>query len=116
MRTAAWYALWKRYGTRDWVVYAEKFGIPLALVKYDPALEDNAKDVALEIVENIGNDGGAAVPNGITVDVVQADRNGNAGGTQAEAVPCHGQPYSVVLKLPPLAGVFLKGEMPPVRR
>ncbi len=38
---------------------------------------------------------------------------GNTGGVQAEAVPCHGQPYSVVLTLPPLAGVFLKGELPP---
>ncbi len=37
---------------------------------------------------------------------------GNDGGVQAEAVPCHGQPYSVVLTLPPLAGVFLKGQMP----
>lgn len=38
---------------------------------------------------------------------------GNSGGVQAEAVPHHGQPYSVVLTLPPLAGVFLKGELPP---
>jgi len=38
---------------------------------------------------------------------------GNNGGVQAEAVPCHGQPYSVVITLPPMAGVFLKGEMPP---
>ena len=35
---------------------------------------------------------------------------GNSGGVQAEAVPCHGQPYSLVLTLPPLAGVYLKGE------
>ena len=36
---------------------------------------------------------------------------GNNGGVQAEAVPCHGRPYSVVLTVPPLAGLFLKGEV-----
>jgi 1,4-alpha-glucan branching enzyme len=36
---------------------------------------------------------------------------GNNGGVQAEAVPCHGRPYSVVLTVPPLAGVFLKGQV-----
>lgn len=36
---------------------------------------------------------------------------GNNGGVQAEAVPCHGRPYSVVLTVPPLAGLYLKGEV-----
>ena len=34
---------------------------------------------------------------------------GNNGGVFAEYVPCHGQPYSVLLRLPPLGGVFFKG-------
>jgi 1,4-alpha-glucan branching enzyme len=33
---------------------------------------------------------------------------GNFGGVQAEALPYHGQPASLVLTLPPLAVVFLK--------
>ncbi|MFM2287779.1 MAG: hypothetical protein RL684_922 [Pseudomonadota bacterium] len=32
---------------------------------------------------------------------------GNGLGLEAEAVPCNGQPYSVVIELPPLAGVIL---------
>lgn len=34
---------------------------------------------------------------------------GNSGGMHAEFVPWHGQPYSIVLTLPPLGGVFMKG-------
>ena len=34
---------------------------------------------------------------------------GNAGGVFAEAAPMHGHAFSVVLTLPPLAAVFLKG-------
>ena len=33
---------------------------------------------------------------------------GNLGGVEAEAVPTHGRPYSLVLTLPPLAALFLK--------
>ncbi|MDH4192985.1 MAG: 1,4-alpha-glucan branching protein GlgB [Nitrospirota bacterium] len=33
---------------------------------------------------------------------------GNGGGVQAEEVPWHGQPFSVVMTLPPLAAVFFK--------
>jgi phage gp29-like protein len=73
MRTATWLALWRRYATRDMVVWLEKWGLPLALVKYDEATEDNAKAVAYEILDNIGNDGGAAVPKAIDVEVVKAD-------------------------------------------
>jgi len=39
---------------------------------------------------------------------------GNSGGVQAEAVPCHGKPYSVTLTVPPLAGVYLKGQAIPL--
>jgi 1,4-alpha-glucan branching enzyme len=33
---------------------------------------------------------------------------GNGGGVHAEATPCHGQPWSVSLTLPPLSMLFLK--------
>lgn len=81
MRTAAWFAMYKRFGTRDWVVYAEKFGIPLVLASYDEASDENAKATAEDIVDNIGDDGGAVVPKGITVDIKDAERSGDSSGT-----------------------------------
>ena len=38
---------------------------------------------------------------------------GNGGGVEAEAVPYHGQPYSIVLTLPPLATVILCADSAP---
>jgi 1,4-alpha-glucan branching enzyme len=37
---------------------------------------------------------------------------GNLGGVEAEPVPCHGRPHSVVLTLPPLAAVVLRPARP----
>ncbi|MEP6801896.1 MAG: alpha amylase C-terminal domain-containing protein, partial [Acidobacteriota bacterium] len=36
----------------------------------------------------------------------------NGGGVEAEAVRSHGRPFSVLLNLPPLAAIFLKGAAP----
>ena len=33
---------------------------------------------------------------------------GNSGGVQSTSIPCHGQPHSIVVTLPPLAVLFLK--------
>jgi 1,4-alpha-glucan branching enzyme len=33
---------------------------------------------------------------------------GNFGGVEADSIPCHSQPYSVNLTLPPLAIAFFK--------
>ena len=33
---------------------------------------------------------------------------GNGGGVQSEETPWHGQPFSVLITLPPLAAVFFK--------
>ena len=70
-RTAGPYAMYKRWGTRDWVVYSEKFGVPLVLVKIPHNATAALKEAALSIVANIGTDGGAVVevPEDRTVDV-----------------------------------------------
>jgi len=81
MRTAAWFALYKRFGTRDWVIYAEKFGIPLVLAVYEETLDEDAKDVAAEIVENIGDDGGAVVHKGIEIKIHNEGRNADSSTT-----------------------------------
>ena len=40
---------------------------------------------------------------------------GNQGSAEAVAIPYHGQPYSLLLTLPPLAGLFLTPRETPRR-
>lgn len=78
MRTGAWYAMGKRYGFRDWMLYSEKFGIPLVLAKYARDSDDaSIKQVAAEVVRRAGGDGGAVIPNDIDVEIVEAGRTGD---------------------------------------
>jgi 1,4-alpha-glucan branching enzyme len=41
-------------------------------------------------------------------EVYGGSNMGNGGGVQAEETAWHGQPFSVVVTLPPLAAVFFK--------
>lgn len=70
-RTAGPYAMYKRWGTRDWVIYSEKFGVPLVLVKIPHNATPELKETAQSIIANIGTDGGAVieVPEDRTIDV-----------------------------------------------
>lgn len=88
MRTAAWLSVFKKFSTRDWVIYAEKYGLPLTLAKYDDGVggtsagktDDPGRLAAVDIVRNIGNDGGAVVPKSVEVEIKEAGRNGDSSG------------------------------------
>jgi phage gp29-like protein len=85
MRTAAWPAMAKRFGFRDWLVYAQRFGLPLPTVTYKA--EDSDDDdiaVAEQIVKKIGSDGGAVIPDSLTLEFHEAAQ------TTAENSKSHG--------------------------
>lgn len=90
MRTAVWPALWKSFSTRDWLSYAEMFGIPLVQAIYDDIspTDDDSRQVAEEIVQRIGSSGGAVTPKTVEVKVHQvhgADNSGTHGSLIALA-------------------------------
>ncbi len=82
MRSAVWPALFKRNTGADWYIYGQKFGMPLVLSKYEHSeTDEQSKGVALDIVKNIGNDGGAAIPKTIDVEVKHEGRGADSSGT-----------------------------------
>lgn len=59
MRTAIWWALFKRMSMRDWMVFAEKFGIPLVLGFYEERASEQSRKALEEAIIDIGTDGAA---------------------------------------------------------
>ena len=78
MRTAAWFAMFKRFSGRDWAIYAEKFGLPLVWAEYDETQSDDAKEAAEEAVSHIGDDGQAVIAKGVQMHIEGAGRSGDA--------------------------------------
>lgn len=99
MRTAAWYALFKRYGTRDWVVFAEKFGIPLPIFKYQTGGTDAAKSIAVaeKALKQFGKAGGAVLPDTVEHEIVESGKAGGSQGVHGSLIEfCNGEMSKLV--------------------
>jgi hypothetical protein len=77
--TTMWWAAFKRWGWRDWQVFAEMFGLPLRVGYYEEGASE-ASRVALEAaVEAIGTDG-YTVLSELCELVIKEARSGDAKG------------------------------------
>lgn len=78
MRTCALWALFKSWSLRDWLTFAEMFGMPTAIGFYEPNAGLETRRALEAVVRNIGSDGFAVLED--TTDVVIKDsvRSGDA--------------------------------------
>lgn len=70
-RAAAWGYLFKNYGVKDWVVFAEVYGQPLRIGKYHAGASPEDKETLLRAVANIGSDAAAIVPSSMLIEFVE---------------------------------------------
>ncbi|MCP4113378.1 MAG: DUF935 family protein, partial [Desulfobacteraceae bacterium] len=56
LRPVSWMFVFKNYSVKDWVAFAEIYGQPLRLGKYDPGASDEEKDALVLAVQSIGTD------------------------------------------------------------
>lgn len=77
-RLAAWMYLFKNYGVKDWVAFMEVYGMPLRVGKFHAGATKEEKEILLRAVRNIGTDVGAIIPEGMTIDFVDAVGKGSS--------------------------------------
>jgi phage gp29-like protein len=79
-RLVAFNFVCKLYGLKDWLAYAEIFGIPLRLGKYDAAARPEDVEVLKRAVFGLGSDAAAVIPAAMTIDFPQLGQA--AGGAE----------------------------------
>lgn len=72
LRVVAWMYLFKNYDIKDWVAFCEVFGMPLRLGKYAPGASDADKAALMEALIQIGTDAAGMVPDGTSIDFIEA--------------------------------------------
>lgn len=77
-RGAVWYYLFKRFGWRDWAIFAERYGMPLRAGKYHPGATGPEKEALWEAVYKLGKDSACIIPDQSTIELIEA--KGSAGG------------------------------------
>ncbi len=86
LRGATWMSLFKSWSWRDWVIYAEKFGIPLVIGKYKQGATELEKQNLEEAVEDVGEAGQATMSEETLIEIKEAQRGGDSNGLHRSIV------------------------------
>lgn len=79
MRTVAYWSLFKRMSVRDWLIFAEKFGIPMIVGKYDENASETTRKALKEAITALGSEGRAILAHGQFIEVLtDAIRSGGS--------------------------------------
>ena len=86
LRGGSWMSLFKSWSWRDWVIYAEKFGIPLVIGRYSAGANETEKANLEEAVEDIGEAGQATMSKETDIEIAEAQRGGDSNGLHRSIV------------------------------
>lgn len=71
-RVCLWMYLFKNYTVKDWIAFAEVYGMPIRLGKYEQGTNKEDKDALLQAVLQIGSDAAGIISKGTEIEFVQA--------------------------------------------
>ena len=98
LRVCAWMYLFKNYALKDWVSFAEVFGMPLRLGKYDPGADQATKDALIEAVRSLGSDAAGIISKSTEIEFIETAKNtGRENIYQALADFCDKQMSKAIL-------------------
>ncbi|MBW7863085.1 MAG: DUF935 family protein [Candidatus Hydrogenedentes bacterium] len=80
LANALYWPVWfKRNGAKFWAVHLEKFGAPTPLGKFPKGTGEIERQRLLQALQAMQTDAGVIIPEGMTVELIEATRSGNAG-------------------------------------
>lgn len=77
-RVAAWAWMFKAFTQRDWAVFAQTYGQPIRIGKFDTTASRDDKATLWRAVANIAGDCAAIIPRGMEIEFIQAPNLGAA--------------------------------------
>lgn len=74
LRVVAWMYLFKNYDLKDWVSFAEIYGLPLRLGKYQPGASEDDKRALMQALIQIGADAAGIIPDGTSIEFITTEK------------------------------------------
>lgn len=97
MRVCAWMYLFKNYDIKDWVGFAEVFGKPLRLGKYDSGSSKDDREALANAVRSLGSDAAGIISKATEIEFVQAPVSGSLNIYESLARFCDAQMSKAIL-------------------
>lgn len=96
LRVCAWMYLFKNYSVKDWVQFAEVYGMPLRLGKYDPSASKEDREALMQAVTQLGSDAAGIISKSTEIQFVEAVK-GTANVYEALTRFCNAEMSKAVL-------------------
>ena len=74
LRVVAWMYLFKNYDIKDWISFAEVYGLPFRLGKYAPGSSDEEKRALMQALIQLGADAAGIIPEGASIEFVTTEK------------------------------------------
>lgn len=74
-RVLAWFYLFKNFSIKDWVRYAEVFGMPLRLGKYDASASEEDKRALYQALVDLGSDAAGIISKATEIEFIEPKIN-----------------------------------------
>lgn len=97
LRVVSWMYLFKNYDLKDWVSFAEVYGLPLRLGKYAPGASEADKLALMQALIQIGADAAGIIPDGTTIDFINTEKTSSSDLYERLARYCDEQISKAVL-------------------
>lgn len=79
-RLAAFSFMAKNWALKDWLAFADVFGMPVRLGRYEPGTPDDEIDKLLDALANLGSDAAAAVSKNMEIELLNTTYSSTGGG------------------------------------
>lgn len=97
LRVIAWMYLFKNYTLKDWVAFAEVYGMPLRLGKYDPGASPEDRERLLQTVVQLGTDAAGIISRNTEIEFIETKGTGGGSVYQALANFCNAEMSKAIL-------------------
>lgn len=97
LRVCAWMYLFKNYSVKDWVAFAEVYGMPLRLGKYDANASQEDKDKLMEALIRLGSDAAGMIPATAAIEFIEANKTTSVDVYERLARYCDEQTSKAIL-------------------
>lgn len=76
LRVCSWMYLFKNYSVKDWVAFAEVYGMPLRLGKYDAGASPEDREALRQAVMQLGTDAAGIISKATEIEFVETAQRG----------------------------------------
>jgi len=84
LRPCAYLYLFKNYALKDWVIFAERYAMPMRVGKFGPGASEADRRVLRDAVFNLGADAAAVISDSTVIELLESTGRADAAGAYGD--------------------------------